>query len=897
MPNKQILARTAIKPRRVLSLPDLQATALEATANAVVITDHTGNIIWVNSAFERLTGFTNEEVLGQTTRVLKSGLNPPAIYKEMWQTILAGNIWRGELINRRKDGTLYDEEMTITPVRDLTDAATHFIAIKLDISDRKRTETKLSSLAERLSLATSVVKMGVWQWNVVSNEFIWDHMMFEITGARPVVPLPYQDWTAMVHPQDLPSVEAALRRIVDEKNQDSAEFRIVLPDGTIRVISIVGRSLIDEFGNVNRVIGTAQDIGERKRADERISLLSQAVENSSEFIAMGDTNGNISFANDAWLRALGYTEREVIGQNFQFILSPNNSAKILEEIDAKTLAGGWTGECLQRCKDGSDLPVLLSTGALKDRDGNFTGVFGIARDISDRKKMEDKLRRLAAIVESSDDAIISKTLDGIIQSWNRGAERMYGYSAAEAIGKPIAMLCPPGQRDEIPTLLEKVKRGEGVEHYESVRVKKDGKQIRIALTISPVRDSAGRIIGASAIGRNITDTKQMEEMFRQSQKMEAVGRLAGGVAHDFNNMLSVIIGYSEILLERTNTDVQMRQQCEEIKRAGERAASLTRQLLAFSRQQVLEPRILNLNTSVAEIEKMLRRLIGEDVELRTSLHSALGSVKADPGQIEQIIMNLAVNARDAMPQGGKLVIETANELLDEDYAFHHPTCAPGRYVSLTVTDDGAGMSPETKARIFEPFFTTKELGKGTGLGLATVYGVVKQSGGFVWVYSELGQGSVFKIYLPRIDTPEQRIQPLEPAPEFIRATETVLLVEDEPSVRKLTRNLLEQGGYTVLEADNGEHAVDIARKHSGPIHLLLTDVVMPGMTGPILVEKIASVHPEAIPLYVSGYSGSFGTQTGLVPEGAALLQKPFTRAALLKKLRSLLDADQKSETN
>ncbi len=897
MPNKQILTRTAIKPRRVLSLPDLQVTALEATANAVVITDHAGNIIWVNSAFESLTGFTNEEVLGQSSRILKSGLNPPEIYKEMWQTILAGNIWRGELINRRKDGTLYDEEMTITPVRDLSDATTHFIAIKLDISERKLAETRLASLAERLSLATSVVKMGVWQWNIVSNEFIWDHMMFEIYGARPVVPLSYQNWAAMVHPEDLPSVEVTLQRIISEKGQGSAQFRIVLPDGTNRVISVVGRALIDDRANVHRVIGTAQDVSERKRAEERMSLLSQAVENSSEFIAMGDTNGNISFANDAWLRALGYTEQEVIGQSFQFILSPNNPAKILEEIDAKTFAGGWTGECLQQCKDGSDLPVLLSTGTLKDRDGKFSGVFGIARDITYRKKMEDKLRLLAAIVESSEDAIISKTLDGIIQSWNRGAEQMYGYSAAEAIGKPIAMLCPPGQRDEIPALLDKVKRGEGVEHHESVRLRKDGKQIRIALTISPVRDRSGTIIGASAIARDITESKQMEEMFRQSQKMEAVGRLAGGVAHDFNNMLSVIIGYSEILLERTNTDVQMRQQCEEIKRAGERAASLTRQLLAFSRQQVLESRILNLNGSVAETEKMLRRLIGEDVELRTSLDPALGSVKADPGQIEQIIMNLAVNARDAMPHGGKLIIQTANELLDDDYAFHHPTCVPGRYVSLTVTDDGEGMTAETKARIFEPFFTTKELGKGTGLGLSTVYGVVKQSGGFIWVYSELGQGSVFKIYLPRIDTPEQRIQPLEPAPEFIRATETVLLVEDEPSVRKLTRSLLEQGGYTVLEADNGEHAVDIAQKHRGPIHLLLTDVVMPRMTGPMLVEKIAVIHPEAIPLYVSGYSGSFGTQSGLVPEGAALLQKPFTRAALLKKLRSLLDQNQEPKTN
>jgi signal transduction histidine kinase/CheY-like chemotaxis protein len=435
-----------------------------------------------------------------------------------------------------------------------------------------------------------------------------------------------------------------------------------------------------------------------------------------------------------------------------------------------------------------------------------------------------------------------------------------------------------------------------VRNFETIRATKDGKQIHIALTVSPIKDVSGRIVGASAIGRDITESKQMEDMFRQAQKMEAVGRLAGGVAHDFNNMLSVIIGYSELLLERADTDGQVRKQCEEIKRAGDRAASLTRQLLAFSRQQVLEPRVLNLNTSVAEIEKMLRRLIGEDIDLRTSLDPTLGLVKADPGQIEQVIMNLAVNARDAMPEGGKLIIETSNTELDDEYALHHPPCIVGRYVILAVTDSGVGMSQETKARIFEPFFTTKELSKGTGLGLSTVYGVVKQSGGYIWVYSEPGQGSVFKLYLPRVDGSEVQIRPAKSAPELLAGTETILLVEDEQSVRALTRNLLEQGGYTVLEADNGAHAVEIAKQHHGPIHLLLTDVVMPGMNGPAVAEMILPIHPEAKALYVSGYNSSFGTQTGLVPAGANLFQKPFSRAALLRKVRNLLDMQKKSET-
>lgn len=434
-----------------------------------------------------------------------------------------------------------------------------------------------------------------------------------------------------------------------------------------------------------------------------------------------------------------------------------------------------------------------------------------------------------------------------------------------------------------------------MEQLESVRIRKGGKQIRIALDVSPIKDTSGKTVGTSAISRDITESKQMEEMFRQAQKMEAVGRLAGGVAHDFNNMLSVIIGYSDVLLERADADAKVRQQCEEIKKAGERAAALTRQLLAFSRQQVLEPRVLNLNTCVVGIEKMLRRLIGEDIELRTSLDPTLGSVKGDPGQIEQVIMNLAVNARDAMQEGGKLLIETSNVELDDDYANSHRPCVAGRYVLLTVTDSGIGISPETKARIFEPFFTTKEVGKGTGLGLATVYGVVKQSGGYIWVYSEPGRGTAFKIYLPRINEPEWQIRPPEGAPELLQGTETILLVEDEQSVRALTRSLLEHGGYTVLEAGSGAHAIEIATQHPETIHLLLTDVVMPGMNGPTLAEKILSIHPETKALYASGYSGGFGTQTGLVPAGATLLQKPFSRVALLQKVRNVLDGDAKSE--
>ena len=501
--------------------------------------------------------------------------------------------------------------------------------------------------------------------------------------------------------------------------------------------------------------------------------------------------------------------------------------------------------------------------------------------------LRESQARLATFAAATFEGIVESEAGRIVDC-NEQFARMLGYTVDELLGMEISSLIFPEDRDRVMVnILES--RESLIEH--AMR-RKDGTRIFVEACGRPNSPGSARRHTAN---RDITASKQMEEMFRQAQKMEAVGRLAGGVAHDFNNLLSVIIGYSELILERPDTDTRVRQRCEEIKRAGDRAASLTRQLLAFSRQQVLEPRIINLNTFVTDIGKMLQRLIGEDIELRTSLDPGLGSVKADPGQIEQIIMNLAVNARDAMQEGGKLVIETANAVMDDKFAVRHPPSVAGSYVLLSVTDTGVGMNEETKARIFEPFFTTKEVGKGTGLGLSTVYGVVKQSGGFIWVYSEPGQGSVFKIYLPRTDEPEQPSRPAESAPELFRGTENVLLVEDEQAVRTLTRNLLENSGYVVLEADNGANAIEVAKQHLGPIHLLLTDVVMLGMKGPALAEKILAIHPEAKTLYVSGYAGSFGTQTGLIPEGASLVQKPFSRVTLLKKMRNLLDVREKSE--
>jgi two-component system, cell cycle sensor histidine kinase and response regulator CckA len=626
-------------PRELIQL---QAAALEAAANPILISKRDGTIVWANKAFEELSGYTREEALGQSTSLLKTERQSPSFYKKMWETILSGKQWRGELVNRRKDGSCYEEEMTITPVKDAAGEVSHFIAIKLDIT-------------------------------------------------------------------------------------------------------------------------------ERKRAEERICRLAQAVENSAELIALADPDGRISFANQALLQATGYQESEILGELFgNTLISRNNPPTLGEEIRVRTISGGvWRGECLGRRKDDSDFPVFLSTGPIKDSQGQVIGIFGIGQDSTDRKRLEEQLL--------------------------------------------------------------------------------------------------------------------------VSQKMEAVGRLAGGVAHDFNNLLGVILGYSDLVLDSFPLDDPRCQQLEQIKKAGLRATSLTRQLLTFSRKQVRQPTVLDINALVTDFNKMLRRMIGEDIEFTNALQQGLGRVKADAGQIEQVIMNLVVNSRDAMPNGGKLTIETANVDLDQEYCASRPAARPGRYVMLAVSDTGSGMDAETQARIFEPFFTTKEEGKGTGLGLATVYGVVTQSEGHIRVYSELGKGTTFKIYFPRADEPGHKARTDDREhTASLRGSETILVAEDATPLRVLTCALLENGGYKVLAAENGMEAIKLAERWDQPIDLLLTDVVMPGMSGRELADRLAVKRPEMKVLYMSGYTNDAIVRHGVLEPGIFFLEKPFSQEALARKLREVL---------
>jgi two-component system, cell cycle sensor histidine kinase and response regulator CckA len=553
-------------------------------------------------------------------------------------------------------------------------------------------------------------------------------------------------------------------------------------------------------------------------------------------------------------------------------------------------------------------PFILLTGSLDEETaveymkagaadyilkGRLTRLGPAVRGALERERMKGQLREreeyFKSLIEQAMDIIAVLDADGAVRYASPSVRPLLGYGAEELVGQHIFDLVHP---DDIGPALRVF--AEGVATGQGGRLL--GLQVRHKDGTYRSLEAIGRFLlddpvvrGVVINARDVTERRSLERQLLQAQKMEAVGRLAGGIAHDFNNVLTAIFGYADLLTEELPAGSPARQDLEEIRKAATRASALTRQLLAFSRQQVLAPMVLSVNDLVDDVDKMLRRLVGEDVELRLMLARDAGNVRADSGQLQQVIMNLVVNARDAMPTGGKLVIETADAELTEQYAEQHQAVIPGRYVMLAVSDTGVGMDAQTKARIFEPFFTTKEKGKGTGLGLSTVYGIVKQSGGYVWVYSEPGHGTTFKVYLPRVDAPaEPQAPPRETA--TLTGTETILLAEDDEMLRPLTKGLLAKFGYTVLDAESAEQALAVAGARQGPIHLLVADVVMPGASGRELARRLAQSRPETRVLYVSGYTDDAIVHHGMLEPGLKFLQKPFTPAALARKVREVLDS-------
>ena len=616
------------------------------------------------------------------------------------------------------------------------------------------------------------------------------------------------------------------------------------------------------------------------------------VQISEDAIMTVDEQQNITLFNAGAEKIFGYAAADVLGKSVNMLLPEEfremhaahlqafaNSADVLRPMNRRSSIYGLR-------KDGNQFPAEASISKFEAGGRKIMTVR--LRDITERVAAEHTLRQLAAIVESSHDAIIGEDLDGVIRSCNPGAEEMYGYTPDEVLAKRAKILLPPDAEDEVAANVQRASEGVST-NYDTVRMRKDGKEIKVAMTVSPIRDSHGAVVGASTIARDITERWRLEQLLHQSQKMEAVGRLAGGVAHDFNNLLGVIIGYAYLVHTSGSSSEQIRNAGQQIMNAAETGSALTRQLLAFSCKQVMIPKVIDLGEITDGLGKMIPRVLGEDIDVRIVHGEGLRHVTADPSQVEQIIMNLVVNARDAMPDGGKLIIETSNVYFDESEARHHDVTA-GDYVLLAVTDTGEGMSDETRARIFEPFFTTKEVGKGTGLGLATVYGIVSQSQGYIWVYSELGHGTTFKIYLPATATPAVTAAlPVDRQELTVCGSETLLLVEDQEALREMLAHILRSKGYTVLSANGGPDALQQMAQHNGYVHLLLTDVIMPEMRGNILAKALTARYPNLLVIYMSGYTDNALIESDSLPENMVFLQKPFPPDVMLRLIREVLD--------
>jgi len=660
-------------------------------------------------------------------------------------------------------------------------------------------------------------------------------------------------------------------------------------------MSIPDHELIQTLGVISTQLG---HLLERKRAEEalRRSEVRKAAIFRSAFdcIISFDAQGIISECNPAAERVFEFCLEEVLGGSITKFLSftardedePEGAA--LYRIANTGVSQGQRIELAAFRQNGAEFPAEVAISRIELEGSQIFTAY--IHDISERKDAERITSELAAVVANSNDAIVGCTLDGVIVSWNLGAERVYGYSAEEVIGRKLQVLIPAERLDELPQALSTVKLGESLANYETIRMRKDGRKISVSLTDSPIRGESGRITGLSSIARDITERKRLEEELLQSKKMDAVGRLAGGIAHDFNNILTAILGYSDLLIGQIDERQWMYKHLAEIRKAADFAASLTHQLLAFSRRQPLYLRVFNMNDAVRNMQKMLERVIGEDIKIRTKFGAEVGRIKADPSQIEQVLLNLCVNARDAMPKGGSIAIETADVtyFLDDFYSANEMPA--GEYVKLTVSDTGVGMPLEVQKQVFEPFFTTKEKGQGTGLGLATCYGIVKQSGGYISVDSEVDVGTTFSIYLPKVDEDGEKSSARKEIGQLPGGNETVLYVEDEITVRSLTAHVLRRLGYTVLEAGDGKQARDmVEHDEAREVHLLFSDVVLPDAGGKDLAEWIKARNCGTKILFTSGYIDEGILKRHGLEADTAFLQKPFTPSDLAKKVRDVID--------
>jgi two-component system, cell cycle sensor histidine kinase and response regulator CckA len=923
-----ITARLAAESQIAEQTASLRAI-MENNPIAIVVLDLEHRIRMCNPAFESTFQYRQAEITGQDldTLLVPAGLKTEAL--TLSERASAGETVRANSRRRRSDGTLVDVQIIAVPLM-VNGRCTGSFAMYEDITERNAAALARREAEQRLRLLFENAVEGIFQASVDGRLLSVNPALARMCGyASPQEMIASgSDVSADFYADPQARLEF-MRRMEADGAVERFEYQLRRKNGNKIWVSENARVVRDAAGQVIAYEGTMEDITDLKRAeverqvtfeiirsvnvtdnlDDLLYLIHQALKKvlyaENCFIALYEPSSEMfhfPFFVDQFDQA---PPPQQVGRSCTAHVYRTGSAMLIPQgvFDQLTAQGevelvgtpspSWLGVPLQT--PAATIGVLVvqhyeNENAYTERELEFLGSVGgqIALAI-ERKRAEEKIReseaRLRVLVEQLPAALwtVDKNLCftsavgaglarlGLKPNFAGGLSLFEYFGTTDSTFPPIA-----AHRRAIA--------GEPVTFHS------EWKGGSYTCHVEPLRSRDGELQGAICMALDITDRKQLEEQLRQAQKMEAVGRLAGGIAHDFNNLLMVIQGYADLLAERLPQGDPLRRNAEQIQTASQRATSLTRQLLAFSRKQMLAPKVLNVHAVVADMEKILRRLIGEDVQLETTSAPDLGLIKADRSQIEQVILNLAVNARDAMPAGGRLAIETANAELDASFAHPPAVLSPGKYVMLAVTDNGCGMDADTQAHIFEPFFTTKEKGKGTGLGLATVYGIVKQSGGYVWVYSEPGRGTSFKVYLPRIEeeTALPRIEFPADASANPRGSETVLLVEDEKGVRELAREYLQMIGYRVIEAENGHAALEQAAMHDGQIHLLMTDVVMPGISGRELSERVQAVRPDIRVLYMSGYTDQAVVHHGILESDAVLLQKPFTLNALALKLREIL---------
>jgi len=779
------IARDITERKRAEESLRLLESAVAQTNESIMITDAQldlpgPKIIFVNPAFTQLTGYTAAEAIGKTPRISQGPRTDKTVLRRLRQNLERGEPFAGETINYRKDGTEFDLAWQVAPIRDPGGKITHFVATQHDISERKQFDNALRASEERMRLATEATAVGIWEWNVITNQVRWDAQMFRIYGIAPTKDglVEYGAWSRSVLPEDVREQDERLQDTVRRRGHGSREFRIRRPDNQeLRHIQSVETVRRDAQGQAEWVVGTNLDITERKRTQDELiaktALLEAQVDSTLDGILVVNEQQKVILTNP---------------RLFQLLNIPNDIP-------------GY----------GDDHKLLqYVTGQMKDP------------------------KKFTAGVE-------------------------YLYAHPDEIG-----------REEI-----ELAGGRILDRYSA-----------------PVRDKTGKHYGRIWTFRDITEQRKLEGQYRQSQKMESIGTLAGGVAHDFNNILAVIQMQASLLKSDGNLSAGQTELADDIGVAVQRASALTRQLLLFSRKEVLQPRDLDLNHTVNEMAKMLKRTLGENIAVQLKLAAQPMFLRADAGMMDQILMNLAVNARDAMPDGGQLVIETAGVEFDEFAATQTAQARPGSFVRLSVSDTGCGIPPENLAKIFEPFFTTKGVGKGTGLGLATIFGIAQQHQGWVNVYSEVGHGTTFKVYLPRLEEAhDTKIIFKKMLATAQTGHETILLVEDEPALRTTVGKSLTHLGYHVLEAATGVNALKVWKEHAAEIHLLLTDLMLPeGLTGKELGQHLLQQNPKLKVIYMSGYSADIVAKDFPLQEGVNFLTKPFRVQQLAQTIRQRLDA-------